>query len=287
MDTGNNNYIATFVKADFAPYGQNFVHHSPTGHFSNGKLTSDMIATNLGVKEYMPPYFGATNQDLLTGVVFASAGSGYDVTTSTLVHVILLRKQLELFQQYKEKLKTLVGEKKASEIISKALYMVSGGGNDVVQYFNNAPTRIEMNPEGYSDELKNMAIQYVYDLYTLGARSIGVIGIPPVGCVPFQRTVAGGIHRECAKNRNEVALSYNSKMKAAFQQINAQNKLPGAKLVFVDVYPRLMELITQPEKYGFKEVKRGCCETGMVEGAVLCSSKLMPCRNVSGVLILG
>ena len=43
VDAGNNNYIATIVKADFAPYGMNFDGHVPTGRFSDGLLTPDFI----------------------------------------------------------------------------------------------------------------------------------------------------------------------------------------------------------------------------------------------------
>jgi len=43
-DTGNNDYIPTFSKANFPPYGRDFIHHMPSGRVSNGKL--------------MPDYFG-------------------------------------------------------------------------------------------------------------------------------------------------------------------------------------------------------------------------------------
>ena len=43
-DTGNNDYIPTFSKTNFPPYGRNFIDHIPTGRVSNGKL--------------MPDYFG-------------------------------------------------------------------------------------------------------------------------------------------------------------------------------------------------------------------------------------
>jgi hypothetical protein len=41
-------------------------------------------AAGLGIKELLPPYIGVDLQlnDLLTGVVFASGGSGYDPLTS-------------------------------------------------------------------------------------------------------------------------------------------------------------------------------------------------------------
>lgn len=42
VDAGNNNRLATLVRADFPPYGRDFpATHAPTGRFCNGKLAMD------------------------------------------------------------------------------------------------------------------------------------------------------------------------------------------------------------------------------------------------------
>lgn len=41
VDVGNNNNLNTVVKANFPPYGRDFVNHRPTGRFCNGKLATD------------------------------------------------------------------------------------------------------------------------------------------------------------------------------------------------------------------------------------------------------
>jgi hypothetical protein len=42
VDAGNNNRLATLVRADFPPYGRDFpATHAPTGRFCNGKLATD------------------------------------------------------------------------------------------------------------------------------------------------------------------------------------------------------------------------------------------------------
>ena len=43
VDPGNNNYIPTLAKANFPPYGRDFIDHKPIGHFSNGKLSTYFI----------------------------------------------------------------------------------------------------------------------------------------------------------------------------------------------------------------------------------------------------
>ncbi|XP_059068621.1 GDSL esterase/lipase At2g30310-like [Cryptomeria japonica] len=85
VDPGNNNFINTIAKANHAPYGQDFRGHEQNGRFSNGKLATDFIASRLGVKENIPPFLdpNLNSQELLTGVSFASAGTGFDNLTST------------------------------------------------------------------------------------------------------------------------------------------------------------------------------------------------------------
>lgn len=47
VDVGNNNNMLTLIKANFPPYGRDFVSHRPTGRFSNGKLATDFTGNLL------------------------------------------------------------------------------------------------------------------------------------------------------------------------------------------------------------------------------------------------
>lgn len=42
VDVGNNDYLPTIFKADYPPYGRDFINHKPTGRFCNGKLATDI-----------------------------------------------------------------------------------------------------------------------------------------------------------------------------------------------------------------------------------------------------
>ena len=46
VDVGNNNYIHTLFKANYPPYGRDFVNHQATGRFCNGKLATDYTGIN-------------------------------------------------------------------------------------------------------------------------------------------------------------------------------------------------------------------------------------------------
>nr|POE84679.1 gdsl esterase/lipase [Quercus suber] len=86
VDPGNNNNLRTIFKANFPPYGREFANQTPTGRFSDGQLTTDFVASYLGIKKYVPPYLdpSLSIQEMVTGVSFASGGSGYDPLTPTL-----------------------------------------------------------------------------------------------------------------------------------------------------------------------------------------------------------
>lgn len=88
----------------------------------------------------------------------------------------------------------------------------------------------------------------VKELYIRGARKIGVIGVPPIGCVPSQRTLEGGLERQCSELENQAALLFNSKLSSQMDALNSQ--LPGCRLVYLDIYSTLLDIIKNPSKYG-------------------------------------
>jgi phospholipase/lecithinase/hemolysin len=74
------------------------------------------------------------------------------------------------------------------------------------------------------------------------------LSAPPIGCVPSQRTIAGGIQRECVEKYNEAAKLFNAKLSSKIDSLNTN--LPDSKMVYLDVYNPLLDLIQNPAKYG-------------------------------------
>lgn len=92
VDCGNNNFLGTLAKADYAPYGVDF-RFGETGRFTNGKNVIDLIAEQLGLPEYIPPFYDPSTKGsrIVHGVDFASGGSGIlDVTGKVQVFRLLL-----------------------------------------------------------------------------------------------------------------------------------------------------------------------------------------------------
>jgi hypothetical protein len=95
VDSGNNNFIPTIAKSNFAPYGRDFPNGIATGRFSNGRIAPDFISEAFGLKPIIPAYLDPSYNisDFATGVCFASAGTGYDNDTAKVVvssHFIFL-----------------------------------------------------------------------------------------------------------------------------------------------------------------------------------------------------
>ncbi|KAL9272958.1 GDSL esterase/lipase EXL1-like protein [Drosera capensis] len=107
------------------------------------------------------------------------------------------------------------------------------------------------------------------ELYNLGARRIGAIGLPPQGCLPAMRTSAEGHSRPCNKQYNQNAMLFNSKLESLMGSLG--KNLTGAKLVYLDLYGPLLQLVKNPENFGFTIANRGCCGQGETEVSFICS----------------
>ncbi|KAK8593179.1 hypothetical protein V6N13_043216 [Hibiscus sabdariffa] len=285
VDPGNN-YINTFFKANVAPYGTNFPGHVPTGRFSDGKLVTDFMASTLGIKDVVSPFLAPnlSDDDLRTGVSFASAGSGYDDLTTTLINVIPVSRQAEMFRSYIDKLKRIVGDEETKSTIAEALVLISAGTNDLIYNFFDIPTRrLEFNFDGYTGFLLQRLEDLVEEIYDLGCRKIIVVGLPPIGCLPLQMTfrLENPRNRHCLEDQNSYARSYNKKLVRLLPEIQA--KLPTSKLVYADAYQPLMNMINHPEQYGIAETRVGCCGSGSGSGSGILLGLSIFCNGMSPV----
>ncbi|KAD5960293.1 hypothetical protein E3N88_11765 [Mikania micrantha] len=233
----------------------------------------------------MPAYLDPSidDKEYLTGVSFASGGSGYDPQTPKIVAVFSFVDQLKQFKEYIQKLKDLVGEERTQYILANSLFIVVAGSDDLANtYFTIGIRRLQYDVATYADLLVSSASNFIKDIYELGARKIGVFGAPPIGCLPSQRTLDGGGLRLCVEEYNQAAQLYNKKLQPEIEYLNST--LARSRIVFIDIYNPLLAIIENPLQYGLEVVDRGCCGTGNVEVAVLCNKLVPTCLDDSKYL---
>lgn len=275
VDPGNNNRLSTTFKGNFAPYGKSFYGGRPTGRFCNGRLTTDFIAEALGFTKIIPGYLepNVTNNQILHGVSFASAASGYDDLTANLTNVLPVSKQIEYLLHYKIRLTKLVGQKKASEIIGNAIFVLSMGTNDFIQNYFIEPTRAkEFTLDKYEDFLVSCMIKDIKEMHRIGATRLVVVGVPPLGCMPLVKILMGGSSGACVESFNNASFTFNTKVRAAIANIKT------LKSAYVDAYAIIQSAINNPKKYGFTVTSKGCCGTGEIEFGDTCKG-LTTCKD--------
>ncbi|KAL0328883.1 UNVERIFIED_CONTAM: GDSL esterase/lipase [Sesamum calycinum] len=275
VDSGNNNYVKTTFKSNF-PRTEGT---SPT-EFPRG-------ATYVGIKEYVPPYLdpNLTLEDLMTGVCFASAGSGFDPLTAQLSGVISVQRQLEYFKEYKAKLEAAIGKARTKTLISKAAFLISAGTNDIVLNYFATPFRRETyNITSYQEFLLEHVKQFIQGLREEGATVIGLVGLPPIGCLPIVITVTSAEadgERRCNDSLSSIALDYNQKLQ---KMLEAMQNSSSSIIYYADIYKPLNDIIQRPSRYGFDNVNSGCCGSGLIETTFMCNPGTLVCANPSKYL---
>ncbi|XP_017974736.1 PREDICTED: GDSL esterase/lipase At2g04570 [Theobroma cacao] len=272
VDSGNNNVIPTLLKSNFKPYGRDFYGGHPTGRFCNGRIPPDFISEAFGLKPAIPAYLDPayTISDFATGVCFASAGTGYDNATSKVLNVIPLWKELEYYKEYQQKLRAYVGKKKANQILSEALYLMSLGTNDFLENYYIFPTRkSQFSVRQYQDFLLGLGENFIRELHGLGVRKLSVTGLPPMGCLPLERVTNILGQNDCVDEYNNVALEFNRKLEGLVAKLNKD--LPGMRMVSAPAYDIFYQIIKRPSLFGFEVTGLACCSTGTFEMSYLCS----------------
>ncbi|KAL1535491.1 GDSL esterase/lipase-like protein [Salvia divinorum] len=286
FDTGNNNGLITICRADHLPYAAVFNNTNSFGRFSNGLLPVDMLVRDLGIKPLLQPYLNRQNapeDTLQTGVSFASTCSGFDDLTAAEVGVHTMKKQYSYFEAARETMRQDIGDDDTDDIIRNAIYLISGGTNDMLDNYYAIPIRRYMyTVSAYHDFLLSNLRDFVKKLYKLGARKMGVLGMPPVGCLPLDVAANFGKKNECVEEHNSDAEQYNERLEQYINQFATE--MPLLTIVYVDVYNPMMDMKYDLVRYGFDQTIEGCCGSGSWEVGPFCSKYARVCDNATEYL---
>ncbi|KAL5151123.1 GDSL esterase/lipase [Glycine soja] len=290
VDPGNNNYIKTPFRSNFPPYGRDFSNQVPTGRFTNGRLATDYIASYVGLKkDVLPPYLDPNLriEELMTGVSFASAGSGFDPLTPSMTNVIPIEKQLEYLRECRKRLEDALGKRRIENHVKNAVFFLSAGTNDfVLNYFAIPARRKSYSILAYQQFLIQHVREFIQDLLAEGARKIAISGVPPMGCLPFMITLNSPnafFQRDCIDKYSSIARDYNLLLQHELHAMQLQLNMstPDAKIYYVDIYKPIADMIQMRKRFGFDEVDSGCCGSGYIEASILCNKLSNVCVDPS------
>ncbi|KAK4399183.1 GDSL esterase/lipase [Sesamum angolense] len=195
--------------------------------------------------------------------------------------VISMEKQLKYFKEYKSRMEVYIGKERTKTLISKAVFLISCGTNDfIVNYYATPIRRQTYTVSTYQHLLLQLGQQFLQGLLEMGARKIAFVGLPPMGCVPAVITMNSDhalTHRGCIESLSSVARDYNRLLR---NKLTAM-RIPGAKIIYIEIYKPLEDFIKEPQQFGFVEVNCGCCGSGTIELSVLCNSLSAVCSDDS------
>ncbi|KAK7412520.1 hypothetical protein VNO78_03984 [Psophocarpus tetragonolobus] len=280
-DSGNNNQLWTYARANYLPYGIDFP-SGPTGRFSNGKTAPDVIAQLLGLN-YIPPFANVGVRDIFNGVNYGSAAAGIrEETGQHLGGRISFRRQVQNhIRTVLQILNSLGGDgNRTATYLSRCIYSFGVGTDD---YFNNYflpqlySTSRQYTPQQYADLLNQAYAQLLRVMYYYGARKMVLYGIGPIGCTPYALAQNSPDGRTCVEGINSAVQLFNTRLRSLVDQFNSQ--LPNARVIYVNVYGITQNIITNPSSFGFRVTNAGCCRVERNNGLVTCLPLQPPCTN--------
>lgn len=94
--------------------------------------------------------------------------------------------------------------------------------------------------------MDNLILQRLYDL---GARKFVVMSLYPNGCSPMVRArIPIPMPTDCVQPINLPLRLYNNNLRSLVDEM--KQKMPGSKLVYVNVYKIIRDIIRTPTQHG-------------------------------------
>nr|VDC87931.1 unnamed protein product [Brassica oleracea] len=277
VDAGNNNYLAISIsKANYPHNGVDFPGSIATGRFCNGKNAADAIAEKFGLP-LPPPYLslkGIFKEEerkaaALSGVNFASGGAAiFNGSDQQLRQSIPLSYQVNNWLSIHKELTSQLDPSEAQIHLSKSLFFVVIGSNDIFDYFGSFKLRQKTNPQQYTQSMADKLKEQLKRLHDTGARRFLIVGVAQIGCTPGQR--AKNSMHECDEEANTWGSLYNEALVKMLQQLKEEL---GSSMTYsyFDNFNSLHDIVTNPARYGFADVKSACCGRGELNAQLPCS----------------
>ncbi|XP_013627494.1 PREDICTED: GDSL esterase/lipase At5g55050-like [Brassica oleracea var. oleracea] len=277
VDAGNNNYLPFSVaKGNYPHNGIDFPKKKATGRFCNGKNFADVIAEKIGLP-LPPPYLSLRGllkwrkreSAAVTGVNFASGGAGiFDGSSQFPGQAIPLSQQLKHWLSIHKALTRKLGRSKAQIHLSKSLFVMVIGSNDLLNYIRSSQLRRKSSSQQYTQSVVDRFKAQLKTVQETGARRFLILGVAELGCMPSRREKNSTTH-ECNKEANMLASLYNKALIKMLQQLKEELKSSMAYSYF-DMFNSVHDIVSNPTHYGFSDVTSACCGSGVLNAELPC-----------------
>ncbi|XP_010108885.2 GDSL esterase/lipase 7 [Morus notabilis] len=277
VDAGNNNAINTYAKSNYAPYGVDFP-GGVTGRPTNGRNAADFIALSLGLKA--PPAFRLVNTSTLSdrceGFNYASSSAGI-LPESGFKGTLSLGEQVDLFRKTVEEYLPLYFKSKddLSMHVSKSIFLLVVGVNDyALNFLKKKNSGQPFDDEAAAELLREKFQNHLTELYNLGARKFVVFDIEAIGCLPIYVNQQKPPTSKCVDDLNSMVLKFNEKLPLKLQDLAVT--LSGSAFIVGKNYEHILNLVENPNNYGFKDASNPCCA---LTPYGTCDGKRPPCED--------
>ncbi|CAN6219696.1 unnamed protein product [Urochloa humidicola] len=275
IDTGNFIHYSTAPgPVARSPYGETFFHR-PTGRWSDGRLIVDFVVERLGFPYWTPYLAGKTKEDFRYGANFAVASG------TALSQLFFKKKHLnvssitpysfEVQIGWFKKVLAMLGstEHERREIMASSLFLVGEiGANDYNHPFFQNKTLDWVKPL-VPRVIRTIGLS-LETLINLGAKTLYVPGIFPLGCVPrylflFRNSTGAGDldpTTGCLRWLNDLTSHHNTLLEAKLAELRRAH--PGVSLIYVDYYGELNAIVGAPARRWFAPATAldACCGGG-------------------------
>ncbi|KAL0805307.1 hypothetical protein Bca101_097798 [Brassica carinata] len=96
-------------------------------------------------------------------------------------------------------------------------------------------------------------------LHELGARKFVVVGVGPLGCIPFARALNLIPAGKCSDQVNQIVRGYNMKLRHSLRTLNNELGYHNTTFVYANSYDLFLKLVLNYRQFGLENADKPCC----------------------------